>query len=169
MQLAKSVGARVIALASSPEKRELAERLGADAAVDSRSERIGEEISAANDGRPVDVILQMSGGEAFTEQMKTLAPFGRMVVFGIATREPNEYRTSWLMKASQSIAGFWIPHLLERPDLLAEGIGELLGAVASEELEVVIGGVHPMSDVAQAQTELAERRTHGKLLIDPSL
>ncbi len=119
VQLAKSIGARVIALASSPEKRELAERLGADAAVDSRSERIEEEILAANDGRPVDVILQMSGGEAFTEQMKTLAPFGRMVVFGIATREPNEYRTSWLMKASQAIAGFWIPHLLERPDLLS--------------------------------------------------
>ena len=168
VQLAKSMGARVIALASSPEKRELAERLGADAALDSRSERIGEEILAANDGRPVDVILQMSGGEAFTEQIKTLAPFGRMVVFGIATREPNEYRTSWLMKASQSIAGFWIPHLLERPDLLEQGIPELLGAVASEALEVVVGGVFPLSDAARAQTELAEHRTHGKLLLDPS-
>ena len=168
VQLAKSMGARVIALASSPEKRELAKRLGADAAVDSRSERIGEEILAANDGGPVDVILQMSGGAAFTEQIKTLAPFGRMVVFGIATREPNEYRTSWLMKASQSIAGFWIPHLLERPDLLEQGIPELLGAVASEALEVVVGGVFPLSDAARAQTELAERRTHGKLLLDPS-
>ena len=114
------------------------------------------------------MILQMSGGAAFTEQIKTLAPFGRMVVFGIATREPNEYRTSWLMKASQTIAGFWIPHLLERPDLLADGISDLLRAVASGELEVVVGGVFPLSDAALAQTELAERRTHGKLLLDPS-
>jgi NADPH2:quinone reductase len=72
------------------------------------------------------------------------------------------------MRTSRAVVGFWIPHLLARPDLLGEGISELLGAVASGELEVVIGGVHPMSAVAQLQAELAERRTHGKLLLDPS-
>lgn len=69
---------------------------------------------------------------------------------------------------SGRVAGFWIPHLLARPELLAEGISELLGAVACGELEVVIGGVHPLSDVARLQIALAERRTHGKLLLDPS-
>jgi NADPH2:quinone reductase len=169
VQLAKRIGARAIGLASSADKRELAERLGADATVDSRAEEVGKAILEANGGRQVDVVLQISGGVAFEQQIDVIAPFGRMVAFGIATGEPNEVRTSKLMRTSRTVAGFWIPHLLERPDLLAEGIGELLGAVASGELEVVIGGVHPMSDVAQAQTELAERRTHGKLLIDPSL
>jgi len=122
----------------------------------------------ANDGEPVDVILQMSGGAAFDAQMEALAPFGRMVTFGIASREPNEVRTSRLMRSSRAVIGFWIPHLMNRPDLLAAGISELLGAVASGELEVVIGGVHPMSDVARLQTEMAERRTQGKLLLDPS-
>ncbi len=116
----------------------------------------------------MDVILQMSGGDAFDAQMEALAPFGRMVAFGIATRQPNEVRTSKLMRTSRTVVGFWIPHLLERPDLLARGISEVLGAVASGELEVVIGGVFPLSDAARAQTELAERRTHGKLLLDPS-
>jgi NADPH2:quinone reductase len=72
------------------------------------------------------------------------------------------------MRSSRAVVGFWIPHLLARPDLLEEGISELLGAVASGALEVVIGGVYPMSDVARLQTELADRRTHGKLLLDPS-
>ena len=159
-----------IALASSAEKRELAERLGADASADSRAEpeAMTAALLEANGGEPVDVVLQMSGGSTFDAQMDALAPFGRMIAFGIASREPNEVRTSRLMRTSRAVVGFWIPHLLARPDLLDEGISELLGAVASGELEVVIGGVHPMSDVARLQTEMAERRTHGKLLLDPS-
>lgn len=170
VQLAKRIGARVIALASTEGKRELALRLGADASCDSRAEpeAMTAALLEANGGEPVDVILQMSGGAAFEAQLEALAPFGRMVAFGIASREPNEVRTSRLMRSSRAVAGFWIPHLLARQDLLAEGISELLGAVACGELEVVIGGVHPISDVARLQTELAERRTHGKLLLDPS-
>jgi NADPH:quinone reductase len=168
VQLAKSIGARVIGLASSDEKRSLVERLGADATVDSRADDLPAALLEANHGEQVDVVLQMSGGEAFDQQLSVLAPFGRMVSFGIASREPNQVMTQKLMRASRSVVGFWLYHLLQRPDLVTQGVGELLGAVASGELEVVIGGVYPMSDVARAQIELAERRTQGKLLLDPS-
>jgi NADPH:quinone reductase len=168
VQLAKRLGARVIGLASTPEKRELVERLGADATVDSRAERLGEALLEANGGEQVDVVLQMSGGEAFEQQLEVIAPFGRMVSFGIASRQPNQVKTQKLMRTSRAVIGFWLVHLFRRPDLLRRGIGELLGAVASGELEVVIGGVYPMSDVARAQIELGERRTQGKLLLDPS-
>ena len=89
VQLAKRAGARVIALASSEEKRELTLRLGADAAVDSRAEDLGAAILEANDGNEVDAVLQMSGGAAFDQELRILAPFGRMVAFGIASREQN--------------------------------------------------------------------------------
>ena len=168
VQLAKALGARVIGLASTPEKRALAERLGADATVDSRTDDLAGALLEANGGEQVDVVLQMSGGEAFEQQLSVLAPFGRMVAFGIASREPNQVMTQKLMRTSRSVVGFWLVHLLQRPDLLRQGIGELLGAVASGKLEVVIGGVYPLSDVARAQIELAERRTQGKLLLDPS-
>ncbi len=168
VQLAKAAGARVIGLASTPAKRELVERLGADVAVDSRAKDMTGVLLGANGGDPVDVVLQMSGGEAFEQQMAALAPFGRMISFGIASRDPNLIRSQKLMRSSRSVVGFWIVHLLQRPDLLREGIEELLGAVASGELEVVIGGVFRLSDVARAQIELAERRTQGKLLLDPS-
>ena len=168
VQLAKSMGAKVIGLASTPEKRELVERLGADAAVDSRADELGEAILEANGGEQVDVVLEMAGGSAFDQTFEILAPFGRMVTFGIASREPNQLMTQKLMRTSRAVVGFWLVHLFQRPDLLKRGIGELLGAVASGELEVVIGGVYPMSDVAQAHTALQERRTQGKLLLDPS-
>jgi NADPH2:quinone reductase len=168
VQLAKGIGAKVIGLASSPEKQELARRLGADATADSRATDAGAALLEANDGEPVDVILQISGGRAFDEQIEVLAPFGRMVAFGIATGEPNVIRSQSLIRGSRAVVGFWIVHLLQRRDLLRRGVEELLGAVASEELQVVLGGVYPMSDVAQAQIELAQRRTQGKLLLDPS-
>lgn len=168
VQLAKAIGAKVIGLASTVEKRQLVERLGADATVDSRAGKVGEAIFNANEGRQVDVILQMSGGEAFDQQLEVLAPFGRMVSFGIASSEPNQVMTQKLMRSSRSVVGFWLVHLLRRPDLLERGIGELLGAVASGDLEVVIGGAHPMSDVSSAHVAMGERRTQGKLLLDPS-
>ena len=86
VQLAKRMGAgRVIALASNESKRALALRLGADAAVDSRSEDLTAAILEANGGSPVDIVLEMTGGPAFDASLEALAPFGRLVSFGLAS------------------------------------------------------------------------------------
>jgi NADPH2:quinone reductase len=169
VQLAKRMGAgRVIALASTPDKRKLAERLGADVAIDSRSDDLAEAILAANGGKQVDVVLEMSGGPAFDACLSVLAPFGRLVTFGIASREPNQVMSQKLMRTSRAVVGFWLVHLLQRPDLLERGISELLESVASGKLEVVIGGTFGLGDVAKAHEALQGRSTQGKLLLDPS-
>jgi NADPH2:quinone reductase len=159
---------RVIGLASSEEKRELARRLGADAVVDSQAGDLEAAILEANQGKPVDVVLEMSGGESFQACLRALAPFGRLVTYGLASREPVEVRNADLMRTSRAVVGFWLVHLFGRPQALREGIGELLGAVAAGELEVVIGDVYPLSEVRRAHEDIAARRTHGKLLLDPS-
>ena len=134
MQLAKRAGAKVIGLASSEEKRALVERLGADATVDSRAEDLGAAILEANGGEQVDVVLHMSGGAAFDAELDVLAPLGRMVVFGIASREQRDVSTAALLRGSKTVIGFWLLHLLARRELAAPMIGELLGAVAAGEL-----------------------------------
>jgi NADPH2:quinone reductase len=168
VQIAKSAGARVIGLASSEEKRAQVERLGADATVDSRSEDLGAAIRAANDGDRVDAVLHMSGGDAFDQELGVLAPLGRMVVFGIASREQRDVSTAALLRGSKAVIGFWLVHLLARRELVAPMIGELLGAVAAAELEVTVGDVYPLSEAARAHEDLIARRTSGKLLLDPS-
>ncbi len=168
VQLAKRAGARVIGLASSDEKRALVEELGADATVDSRAEDLGGAIRAANDGNRVDAVLHMSGGTAFDAEMGVLAPLGRMVVFGIASREQREISTAALLRGSKTVVGFWLVHLLARRDLLAPMIGELLGALASGDLKVTVGGVYPLSEARRAHEDLIGRRSSGKLLLDPS-
>ena len=169
VQLAKRIGAgRVIALASSEEKRELTRRLGADVAIDSRSDDLEAAILEANGGEPVDVVLEMSGGEAFEASLRALAPFGRLVTYGLASRQPATVSNVALMRTSRAVVGFWLMHLFRRPREVRDGIAELLGAVAKGELEVVIGDVYPLSEARRALEDIAARRTHGKLLLDPA-
>jgi NADPH2:quinone reductase len=168
VQLAKRAGAKVIALASSEEKRNFVEKLGADATVDSRAEDLGAAIREANDGKRVDAVLHMTGGDCFDAELGILAPLGRMVVFGIASREQREVSTAALLRGSKAVIGFWLAHLLVRRDLVAPMIGELLAAVAAGELMVTIGGVYPLSEAARAHEDLIARGTSGKLLLDPS-
>jgi NADPH:quinone reductase len=169
VQLAKRMGAgRVIALASSEAKRALAERLGADATVDSRDQDLESAIREANGGEQVDVVLEMTGGQAFEASLRTLAPFGRLVTYGLASREPVEIRNADLMRTSRAVIGFWLVHLFSRPDELRAGIAELVELVAGGELELVIGGTYPLSEARHAHEELAARSTQGKLLLDPS-
>ena len=168
VQLAKRAGAKVIGLASSAEKRELVAELGADATVDSNAPELGAAIREANGGARVDAVLHMSGGEAFDQELGVLAPLGRMVVFGIASREQRDVSTAALLRGSKSVIGFWLIHLLARPDLVAPMVGDLLSALAKGELTATIGGVYPLSEAARAHEDLTARRTTGKLLLDPS-
>jgi len=169
VQLAKPFGAgRVIATASSEEKRQLTLELGADAAVDPASEDLTQALIDANEGRQVDVVLEMAGGATFDGCLKALAPFGRIVAYGIASREPNEVATGALMRKSRSVVGFWLMHLLARPEMLTGPLADLLDRAARREFRVVVGGTYPMSEVRRAHEELQARRTTGKLLLDPA-
>jgi NADPH2:quinone reductase len=168
VQLAKRAGAKVIGLASSEEKRTLAERLGADATADSRAEDLKAAILEANGGEKVDVVLHMSG-TGFEAELSSLNMLGRIVAFGNAARHPNEVATNYLLQTSKSVMGFWLVALIaQRQDLVASMIADLLGAVAAGELEVIIGGTFPLSEAARAHEAMQERGTSGKLLLDPS-
>ncbi len=167
VQLARSMGAgKVIGLASGEEKQQLVLDLGADAVVDSRSRKLGEEVSAAADG-PVDLALEMAGGDSFDQLLGTLGPFGRMVVVGIASREQNEVRTGKLLKNSLSVSGFWLMHLLARPALARDSINRVFGAASRGDLKAVVGGTYGLSEARQVHRDIAGRKTVGKLLLDP--
>jgi NADPH2:quinone reductase len=169
VQLGRPMGAgRVIATASSEDKRALALELGADAAVDGRPEGLADRLREANGGEDVDVVLDLAGGTVFEEGMAALARFGRMVTYGIASREQNTVRTGALMRRSQAVVGFWIFDCLRRPGMFEDALQDLLARVARGELRVVVGATYGLSEAARAQEDLAARRTSGKLLLDPA-
>jgi NADPH2:quinone reductase len=169
VQLGHPLGAgRVIATASSEQKRALALELGADVAVDPAAEGLTERLLEANEGRPVDVVFEMSGGEVFDASYRALAPFGRIVAYGIATNEANQISTGSLLRHSRAVVGFYLFHCLARPAMFAEALAELFARAARGDLKVVVGQTYKLGQAAQAQVDLRERRTTGKLLLDPS-
>lgn len=169
VQLGRPLGAgRVIAVASNEQKRRLALELGADVAIDSEPDGLTERLVEANEGREVDVVFDMAGGETFERSYRALAHFGRIVVCGIASQEPNEVRTGSLLRHSRSVVGFYLFHCLERPAMVADALDDLFLRVAREELSMVVGGTYPLENAAQSHIDLRERRTTGKLLLDPS-
>src|SRR5437588_5068435 len=169
VQLGHPLGAgRVIATASSEGKRGLALELGADVAVDPSAEGLTERLIEANGGQPVDVVFEMSGGEVFDASYRALAPFGRIVAYGIATNEPNRVSTGSLLRHSRAVVGFYLFHCLQRPGMFGDALAELFARAARGELKVIVGGTYPLDQAAQAQIDLRERRTTGKLLLDPA-
>ncbi|HEY2631898.1 MAG TPA: NADPH:quinone oxidoreductase family protein [Solirubrobacteraceae bacterium] len=169
VQLGRPLGAgRVIATASSAERRELALSLGADVAIDPDPEGLTERLLQANGGSEVDAIFDMAGGETFERSYRALAHFGRIVVCGISSQQPNEIRTGSLLRHSRTVAGFYLFHCLERPEMVTGALAELFARAASGELRVVVGDTYPLEDAAQAHVDLRERRTTGKLLLDPT-
>jgi NADPH:quinone reductase len=169
VQLGKPLGAgRVIAVTSSEAKGDLALQLGADAAVDASPEGLADRLIEANLGERVDAVFEMAGGRVFEECMSALAPFGRCVTYGIASEEPNQVQTGALMRRSHAVVGFWLMHCIGRPAMIDEALADLFGRVAAGELRVVVGGTYPLDQAAQAQVDLRERRTTGKVLLDPT-
>jgi NADPH2:quinone reductase len=169
VQLGKPLGAgRMIAVASSESKRNLALELGADVAVDASPDGLADRLIEANLGERVDAVFEMAGGKVFEECMSALAPFGRCVTYGIASEEANTVQTGALMRRSHAVVGFWLMHCIGRPAMIDEALADLFARVAAGELRVVVGGTYPLADAAQAQVDLRERRTTGKVLLDPT-
>jgi NADPH2:quinone reductase len=170
VQLGHSLGAgRVIATASSEEKRKLALELGADVAIDSDPRGLTERLIEANLGREVDVVFEMAGGEVFDASYRALAHFGRLVVCGIASEESNQVSSGSLLRHSRSVIGFYLFHCLERPGMIAGALHELFARAARGELRAIVGGVYPLEEASRAHIDLRERRTTGKLLLDPTV
>jgi NADPH:quinone reductase len=174
VQLAKQWGAgRVIATASSPDKRELAVRLGADAAVDvsrtTSAAQVRDLLVDANHGNPVDVVLEMTGGHVFDGSLAALAPLGRMAVFGMASRTPaTPVDPARLMATSRTVTGFWLVHALRLPGGLRPAVEELFSLVRAGRLHPVVGATYPLAQARQAHEELLARRTTGKVVLQVS-
>ena len=168
VQLAKAWGAgRVIGVASSPEKRDLATSLGADVTVDAGEPDLKAALEEANGGKKVDIVLEMVGGPTFDASLAALAPFGRLATFGMASRTPaRPVDAGALMSRSRAVIGFWLAHCFARPDMLQPQMAELLGMVEAGTLTPVVGGTYPLAEASRAHEALRSRGTQGKLVLD---
>jgi NADPH2:quinone reductase len=171
VQLARHWGAgRIVGTATGPEKAELARSLGADEVVDLSESTTAEQVTAAlrgaNGGRRADVVLEMTGGHVFDGSFDALAPLGRLVTFGMASRTPpSPINPAALLATSRTVSGFWLVHVVRTYGGLGPVLEELFSMITAHRLAPVLGGSFALSEAAHAHEELRSRRTVGKLVL----
>ncbi len=170
IQLAKMWGARVIAVTSSDEKSALAKSLGADVTVDAKSGNLAQAMLEANNGKPVDLVLEMVGGKTFVASLEVLAPFGRVIVYGMASGEmATPVNSISLLGTSKTITGFWLGHCFGKKELLDDVIAQLFILIKNGKLKPIIGATFPLSKAGDAHKAIVGRGTTGKITLDPAL
>ncbi len=169
IQLAKSWGAKVIAVASTESKRDLAKSLGADVVIDADQDKLLAAILEANNGKHVDLVLEMVGGKTFDVSLEALAPFGRLVTFGMASRTaPTPIHPGVLIGGTKTISGFWLAHCFGKKELLHDVVVELFSLVIEGKLKPVIGATFGLSQATQAHQAMLARETTGKITLNPA-
>ncbi len=170
IQLAKMWGAKVIAVASSESKRALAKSLGADVVIDADQDKLKDAILEANGGKPVNLVLEMVGGKTFDVSLDVLAPFGRLVTFGMASRTaPTPIHPGALIGGTKTVVGFWLAHCFGKKELLNDVITELFSLVIEGKLKPVIGATFGLSQATAAHQAMLARETTGKITLNPAL
>lgn len=169
VQLAKLLGAgKVIAAASTPAKRELALKLGADAALDYTKPDWVKEARELTAGKGIDVVLEATGGDVLNQSLQAMGPFGRIVVFGAASRERKPVNPYAMLGMNQSLITYYVGGWFQsRPQQAVAALQKLIGFIKSGAIDVQIGHTLPLSKAADAHRLLAERASVGKIILKP--
>jgi NADPH:quinone reductase len=159
IQCARHLGARVVATASSDEKRRFCLEHGAEEAFgyDEFAEAV----------RP-DVVMDPVGGDVFAPSVSILAPLGTLVSIGYAGGWWQELNPALLVGRNVGIQGFYLGRLMaRRSDVVAEAAGELLGLWASGAVKPVVGAEFPLAEAADAHRLIEDRKHVGKVVLVP--
>jgi NADPH2:quinone reductase len=167
VQIARALGAGTIfATAGSAAKCVVAREAGADVTIDYRNEDFARRVLDETNGRGVDLILDSVAGEVFDKGLTALAPFGRVVAFGIASGTPGSVRTNELHPSNRAVIGYSSGSYRKlRPEGLRPGVEAALRLVAEGKVHVVVGARFPLRDAAEAHRLVESRTGHGKVLL----
>jgi len=172
VELAKAMGARVLAGVTSHEKGRLALAHGADAVVDLAAENLRDSLReqiARVTGGGVDVVIDNVGGDVFAGALRALAWRGRLVVVGFASNRIPEMRANYLLVKNIAVTGLqWSDYRERRPEWVAQVQQELFGLYEAGSLRPHISARYPLDRFAEALERFRRRDVTGKMLLLPA-
>ncbi|ASU59837.1 MULTISPECIES: quinone oxidoreductase [Nocardiopsis] len=165
-QLAKERGARVIGTVSTEEKERIARGAGADEVVRYTETPVAEAVRDLTGGEGVAAVYDGVGRDTFDASLASLRPRGVLALFGqssgeVAPVDPQRLNSAGSVYLTRPSLAYFVA---DREELLGRA-GDLFALVGEGRLDVRIGGRYPLSDAGRAQSDLASRRTTGKLLL----
>ena len=168
VQMARAMGARVFATASTEEKLAKVKQMGADVLINYSNLDFLEEVKKHTDGKGVDVVLESVGGEVFDKSLKCLRPLGRLVVYGSSSAQVAAARVPDLMQAAVSVAGFSYGFLtVARPDVIQQAMQAVMEFLAQGTIRPVVGHSFPLEQARAAHELISSRASFGKVVLVP--
>lgn len=166
IQIGKIMGATVIAVASTDEKRALATQSGADHAIG--YDDLKTEIKALTKGKGADVVYDVVGGDAFHAASRFMARNGRLLVIGFAGGDIPKFPVNLALVKEYAVVGvFWGNFTNFEPEAYADNMKELLGWYTAGKVKPLIEGRYPLSDAGKILARVLNRGATGKIVLIP--
>src|ERR1700712_5195914 len=166
VQLAKALGARVIAVTSCDEKAEVARRAGADEVVS--SEGFKDAVAELTGGAGVDIVVDPVGGDRFTDSLRSLAPLGRLLVIGFTAGDIPTVKVNRLLLKNIDVRGVGLGAYAATQKGFTRREWEVLRPyLESGAVDPPIGGTFPLEGAGEAVARLGARGVLGKFVIEP--
>jgi NADPH2:quinone reductase len=167
-QVAKNIGAKVIGTVSTDEKAALAKAAGADHVILYTQMDFEQEVKKITSGAGVDVVYDSVGRTTFEKSLNCLRRRGMMVLFGQSSGPVPPFELNLLnSKGSLYVTRPGLPHYTATREELLWRAGDVLGWVADNRLKVRVDSVYPLREAAKAQQSLEQRKTSGKVILQP--
>ncbi|MEZ5179306.1 MAG: zinc-binding dehydrogenase [Acidimicrobiales bacterium] len=167
IDVARALGATVIAAASSPEKLADARAMGAEHVIAYEDEDLKARARELAGGG-VDVVVDLVGGRHTEAALRALGPFGRLAIIGFAAGDIPRLPTNQVLLNNRTVAGVdWGAWAMRNGAAQADLLGEVLGAVADGRLHPPTPTVRPLADAGAVLRDLLDRRLRGKAVLTP--
>ena len=167
IQMAKTLGARVLGTVSTPEKAQLAKEAGADEVILYTQTDFEAEVKRLTDGQGVDVVYDSVAKTTFDKSLNSLRPRGHLVLFGQSSGTAAPLDLSRLSSGSLFVTRPMLTHYAADREELMERTGDLFEWIAAGTLKLRIDRTFPLQDAADAHRALEGRQTTGKVLLIP--
>ncbi len=166
VQIGKTMGARVIGVASTEEKRKIAKDAGADEVIG--YDNLRDDLKAATDGKGVDVAFDPVGGDMFDALARSMGWGGRLLVIGFASGTIPKLPVNLTLVKGFSVVGvFWGSFTRKEPAVYADNMRELMGWYMEGKVKPVIDGTYRLADAASVLQRILGRGATGKLILEP--
>lgn len=168
VQIGKAMGAKVVAVCSTQEKLEVAKANGADILINYSESDLKTELKKLNDGKGVDVVYDVVGGETFDACSRSMAWKGRLLVVGFASGKIPQLPVNLTLVKGYSVVGvFWGSFTQFEPKVFRENMIELMDWYVEGRVKVLVDEVFPLQDAAKALHKVMDRKVKGKVILKP--
>jgi NADPH2:quinone reductase len=166
--MASNAGAEVFGTASKTEKLELAAELGCDHPINYEETDFREVVEDETNGDGVDLVLESVGGDVFDRSLDSLAHFGRLVTYGVASGVPANASNQRLLFENKSVIGFHLGQASRHdPARVMKAVPEITEGLGNGDLRVIVGESFDLADAGGAHAFIEGRESHGKVVLTP--